>query len=150
MGVSVPVVLWNPPWGRWAGISVPPLFTRANYCAVRCSNTERWGTLRGRLLGWAQCRAAPGPSPAQRARGRAAVSMSTKGRKYSKRVSFSEDEDEQCWKEENGGVDAHNVKSMMTVRDSSGYYRHNMWVFAWIQLIAEPVKLTIMPLSSLC
>ncbi|XP_043113845.1 short transient receptor potential channel 3 isoform X1 [Puntigrus tetrazona] len=54
--------------------------------------------------------------------------MSTKGRgsKYQKRVSFSEDEDEQCWKEENGGVDAHHVKSVKTVRDSSGYYRYNM------------------------
>ncbi|XP_067314186.1 short transient receptor potential channel 3 isoform X1 [Pseudorasbora parva] len=54
--------------------------------------------------------------------------MSVKGRgsRYQKRVSFSEDEDEQCWKEENGGVDAHHLKSAQTLRDSSGYYRHNM------------------------
>uniref|UniRef100_A0A9J8CWB0 Transient receptor potential cation channel, subfamily C, member 3 n=2 Tax=Cyprinus carpio TaxID=7962 RepID=A0A9J8CWB0_CYPCA len=56
------------------------------------------------------------------------MSMKGRGSKYQKRVSFSEDEDEQCWKEENGGVDAHNLKSGQgkTVRDSSGYYRHNM------------------------
>ncbi|CAM4618305.1 unnamed protein product [Leuciscus chuanchicus] len=51
------------------------------------------------------------------------MSMKARGSKYQKRVSFSEDEDEQCWKEENGGVDAHHLTS----RDSSaGYYRHNM------------------------
>ncbi len=32
--------------------------------------------------------------------------MKGRGSKYQKRESFSEDEDEQCWKEENGGVDA--------------------------------------------
>uniref|UniRef100_A0A6Q2X768 Transient receptor ion channel domain-containing protein n=1 Tax=Esox lucius TaxID=8010 RepID=A0A6Q2X768_ESOLU len=52
--------------------------------------------------------------------------MSTKGRKYHKRVSFSEEEDEQNWKEENGGVDAHYLKSVQTVRESSGYYAYNM------------------------
>ncbi|XP_039511054.1 short transient receptor potential channel 3 [Pimephales promelas] len=51
------------------------------------------------------------------------MSMKARGSKYQKRVSFSEDEDEQCWKEENGGVDAHHL----TTRDSSSrYYRHNM------------------------
>ncbi|XP_016113048.1 short transient receptor potential channel 3-like [Sinocyclocheilus grahami] len=54
------------------------------------------------------------------------MSMKGRGSKYQKRVSFSEDEDEQCWKEENGGVDAHHLKSVKTVRDSSGYYRYNM------------------------
>lgn len=74
----------------------------------------------------------------------AAVWMSMKGRgsKYQKRVSFSEDEDEQCWKEENGGVDAHHLKSVSTVSDSSGYNRYNMWVF--IQLY----KLTLISLIS--
>ncbi|XP_035272592.1 short transient receptor potential channel 3 isoform X1 [Anguilla anguilla] len=52
--------------------------------------------------------------------------MSTKSRKYQKRVSFSEDENEKDWKEENGGVDAHFIKSVKTVRDSSGYYHHNI------------------------
>ncbi|KAA0709782.1 Short transient receptor potential channel 3 [Triplophysa tibetana] len=53
--------------------------------------------------------------------------MSTKatGSRFNKGVSFSEDEDEQCWKEENGGVDSHHMRSVRTVRDSSGYYRHN-------------------------
>ncbi|XP_059372230.1 short transient receptor potential channel 3 [Carassius carassius] len=56
------------------------------------------------------------------------MSMKGRGSKYQKRVSFSEDEDEQCWKEENGGVDAHYLKSGQgkTVRDSSGYNRYNM------------------------
>ncbi|XP_016326168.1 short transient receptor potential channel 3-like [Sinocyclocheilus anshuiensis] len=54
------------------------------------------------------------------------MSMKGRGSKYQKRVSFSEDEDEQCWKEENGGVDAHHLKSVKTVSDSSGYYRYNM------------------------
>ncbi|XP_026064929.1 short transient receptor potential channel 3-like [Carassius auratus] len=53
------------------------------------------------------------------------MSMKGRGSKHQKRVSFSEDEDEQCWKEENGGVDAHHLKSVETVSDSSGYYRHN-------------------------
>ncbi|XP_030621350.1 short transient receptor potential channel 3 [Chanos chanos] len=54
--------------------------------------------------------------------------MSTKSRtsRFQKRVSFSEEEDEQCWKEENGGLDAHYLKSVKTIRDSSGYYRYNM------------------------
>ncbi|KAJ8336322.1 hypothetical protein SKAU_G00396650 [Synaphobranchus kaupii] len=52
--------------------------------------------------------------------------MSTKGRKYQKRVSFSEDENEKDWEEDNGGVDAHFVKSVKTARDSSGYYHHNI------------------------
>ncbi|XP_048035670.1 short transient receptor potential channel 3 isoform X1 [Megalobrama amblycephala] len=54
------------------------------------------------------------------------MSMKGRGSKYQKRVSFSEDEDEQCWKEENGGLDAHHLTSVQTVRDSSGYYRYNM------------------------
>ncbi|KAI2657125.1 Short transient receptor potential channel 3 [Labeo rohita] len=54
------------------------------------------------------------------------MSMKGRGSRYQKRVSFSEDEDEQCWKEENGGVDAHHLKSVKTVRESSGYYRYNM------------------------
>ncbi|XP_052431196.1 short transient receptor potential channel 3 isoform X1 [Carassius gibelio] len=56
------------------------------------------------------------------------MSMKGRGSKYQKRVSFSEDEDEQCWKEENGGVDAHYLKSGQgkTGRDSSGYNRYNM------------------------
>ncbi|XP_048852409.1 short transient receptor potential channel 3 isoform X1 [Brienomyrus brachyistius] len=49
--------------------------------------------------------------------------MSTKARKYQKRVSFSEEENE-C-KEENGGVDARYLKSVKTVRDASGYYHHH-------------------------
>ncbi|XP_039607182.1 short transient receptor potential channel 3 isoform X2 [Polypterus senegalus] len=49
--------------------------------------------------------------------------MSAKGRKYQKRVSFSEDDNEQDWKEENGGLDSHYLKSVKTVRDSSGYYQ---------------------------
>ncbi|XP_076850222.1 short transient receptor potential channel 3 isoform X1 [Brachyhypopomus gauderio] len=54
--------------------------------------------------------------------------MSAKGREsqYQKRASFSEEEDEQCWKEENGGLDAHHVKSVKTFRESSGYYQYNM------------------------
>ncbi|KAJ8382373.1 hypothetical protein SKAU_G00031510 [Synaphobranchus kaupii] len=52
--------------------------------------------------------------------------MSTKGRKYQKRISCSEEENEKVWKEENGGVDAHHMKSVKTVRDSSGYYQYNM------------------------
>ncbi|XP_051506283.1 short transient receptor potential channel 3-like isoform X1 [Myxocyprinus asiaticus] len=48
--------------------------------------------------------------------------------KHRKSVSFSEDEDEQCWKEENGDMDTHHMKSVKTVRDSSGYYRYNMKV----------------------
>ncbi|KTF97802.1 hypothetical protein cypCar_00044479 [Cyprinus carpio] len=54
------------------------------------------------------------------------MSMKGRGSKYQKRASFSEDEDEQCWKEENGGVDAHHLKSVSTVSDSSGYNRYNM------------------------
>ncbi|XP_006629229.2 short transient receptor potential channel 3 isoform X2 [Lepisosteus oculatus] len=52
--------------------------------------------------------------------------MSAKGRKYQKRVSFSEEDNEQDWKEENGGLDAHYLKSVKTVRDSSGYYHCTM------------------------
>ncbi|XP_033890504.1 short transient receptor potential channel 3-like [Acipenser ruthenus] len=52
--------------------------------------------------------------------------MSTKGRKYQKRVSFSEEDNDQDWKEENGGLDSHHLRSVKTVRDSSGYYHHTL------------------------
>ncbi|WP_411024325.1 hypothetical protein, partial [Salmonella sp. s58953] len=54
--------------------------------------------------------------------------MSSKARlsKYHKRVSVPEDDDEHCWKEENGGVDARYLKSVKSPRDAQHYYRQNM------------------------
>ncbi|TRY91328.1 hypothetical protein DNTS_030137, partial [Danionella cerebrum] len=50
------------------------------------------------------------------------MSMKARGSRQQTRVSFSEDEDEQSsWKEENGIVDAHHLKS-----EPTGYYRHKM------------------------
>ncbi|XP_058263585.1 short transient receptor potential channel 3 isoform X2 [Hemibagrus wyckioides] len=54
--------------------------------------------------------------------------MSAKSRlsKYHKRVSVPGDDDEQRWKEENGGVDARYLKSVKSTRDAPHYYRYNM------------------------
>lgn len=52
--------------------------------------------------------------------------MLTKARMYHKRVSFFEEEDEQCWIEENDGANAHDLMSVQKVRNSSGYCAYNM------------------------
>ncbi|XP_072524124.1 short transient receptor potential channel 3 isoform X2 [Salminus brasiliensis] len=54
--------------------------------------------------------------------------MSTRSRasRFQRGGSASEGEDEQCWKEENGGVDAHYMKSGKTAEDAARAYRYNM------------------------
>ncbi|XP_041130131.1 short transient receptor potential channel 3 isoform X2 [Polyodon spathula] len=52
--------------------------------------------------------------------------MSAKGKKYQKRVSFPEQDNVLDWKERNGGLDSHHLKSVKTVSDSSDYYQSPM------------------------
>lgn len=110
-------------WMMWAGLCCSPVTHTRTHSLARTLDAD---------AGFAHSeKASPAVSDSvcntgvPRSRLTLCMSMKARGSKYQKRVSFSEDEDEQCWKEENGGMDAHHLTS----RDSSsGYYRHNMWV----------------------
>lgn len=111
-------------WMMWAGLGLFSCHSHAHAHARTRAHAGCWCWIRS-----LRERASPAVcvcnTGVPRSRLTLCMSMKARGSKYQKRVSFSEDEDEQCWKEENGGVDAHHL----TTRDSSaGYYRHNMWV----------------------
>ncbi|XP_036432820.1 short transient receptor potential channel 3 [Colossoma macropomum] len=54
------------------------------------------------------------------------MSARSRATRFQRGGSASEGEDEQRWKEENGGVDAHYMKSGKTERDTARGYRYNM------------------------